>query len=73
MRPLGAQRGVVAVTHRVVAVHVEDPGGDVVEKFLERARLPRIADPARETSEPRVLPLGLQACLEVSVTIRAVT
>ncbi len=51
MRTLRAQCGVVAVArihHGVVAVDAEQLAADVTEEFLERSRLPGLADPAGE-------------------------
>jgi len=51
MRALCAQGGVVSVAgihHRVIAVDTEQLTADVTEKFLERSRLPGLADPAGE-------------------------
>ena len=58
MRPLGTQRGVVAmarVDDRVVAVYAEQSVADVIEKFLESSRLLGLSDPAGEARGP-VLP-----------------
>lgn len=51
MWPLGAERGVVAVTgihHRRIRVDVEHAAGDVAEQSVEIAVLPRLADAAGE-------------------------
>lgn len=51
MGAFGAQHRVVAVAgvdDRRVVIHVEHPGGDVVEQLVEIAGLPRLADAARE-------------------------
>lgn len=53
MGAFGAQHRVVAVAgvdDRRVVIHVEHPGGDVVEQLVEIAGLPRLADAAREQS-----------------------
>ena len=51
MRTLRAQCGVVTmprIDHGVIAVDAEQLAADVTEEFLERSRLPGLADPARE-------------------------
>jgi hypothetical protein len=51
MRTLGPERGVVTVAgvdDGVVAVPAEHLAVNVTEQLLERARLPRLADPARK-------------------------
>ena len=51
MRTFRTQRGVVAMSrihNGVIAIDTEQLAADVTEKFLERSRLPGLADPAGE-------------------------
>jgi hypothetical protein len=51
MRTLFTQRGVVTMArihHCVIAVDAEQLAADVAQEFLEGARLPGLADSARE-------------------------